>query len=204
MIAEDVDWRTPVGKVLGEAILIEVLEIEDGLDVDDPVVHLRVTANDGIRIEREERLTVVDAAARGSRAAESDGPTGDPTQMSLGALEDWLLERRRELVESDGKIRELKEKLRKAHSRGYQYRSHPHHATFELLKNEAQHRADGRERLKVLMRAGSERVKALRRAHTNESMRDYESRFYRAAKRVLTEEQLASVRLAAEVAPASG
>jgi RNA polymerase-interacting CarD/CdnL/TRCF family regulator len=41
-------------------------------------------------------------------------------------------------------------------------------------------------------------VKALRRARTDENLRDYESRFYRAAKRVLTEEQLATVRLATE------
>jgi hypothetical protein len=198
MIAEDVDWATPVGQVLGAGMLIEVLAIEDGLDADGAVVHLRLKANDGIRIEREERLTVVDGNGWGSGAAQSEGSTGDPMQMKLGELEQWLLERRGELVESDAQIRALKEKLRKAHSRGYQYRTHPQHATFELLKNEMKHRADARERLKVLMSAGNERLKALRRDRASESMRDYESRFYRAAKRLLSEEQLASLRLAAQ------
>ncbi len=203
MIGEGVDWQTPVGAVLGEGILLEVLEITDGLEDDDPVVHLRVSANDAVRIEREERLTAVDVAARGSCAREWDPPVGDPLQMSLADLERWLLERRRELVESDARVRELRDQLRKAHARGYQYRDHPQHATFELLKNEAQHRCDARERLKVLIRTASERAKALRRARSDENQRDYESRFYRAAKRVLTEEQLAAVRLATE-AQASG
>jgi hypothetical protein len=203
LLAEDVDWGSPAGEVLGAGILIEVLEIEEALDADDPVVHLRVRANDAVRIEREERLSAVDVAAQRSWRTECDPPAGDPLRMTLGDLERWLLERRRELVESDARIRELKEQLRKAHARGYQYRDHPQHATFELLKNEAQHRSDARERLKVLIQTATERVKALRRARTDENQRDYESRFYRAAKRVLTEEQLAAVRLATE-AQASG
>ena len=203
LLAEDVDWGSPVGEVLGAGILLEVLEIADGLDTDDPVVHVRVTANAGIRIEREERLTAVRGAGRSSCARECDAPAGDPLQMNLGDLECWLLARRRELVESDATIRALKEELRKAHARGYQYRDHPQHATFELLKHEAQHRSDARERLKVLMQTATERVKALRRARTDENQRDYESRFYRAAKRVLTEEQLAAVRSVTE-AEASG
>lgn len=198
MIGEGVDWGTPVGAVLGEGILLEVLEIADGHDDEDAVVHVRVTANDAIRIEREERLTAVSGAGRGSCATEWNPPSGDPMAMNLGDLESWLLERRRELVESDARIRELKEQLRKAHARGYQYRDHPQHATFELLKHEVQHRSDARERLKVLMRTATERVKALRRVRTDENQRDYESRFYRAAKRVLTEEQLAAVRSATE------
>lgn len=198
MIGEGVDWGTPVGEVLGKGVLIEVLEIEDGLEDDDPVVHLRVTATDAIRIEREERLTAVDVEARRSSDSEWDPPAGDPLQMTLPDLEGWLLERRRELVDSDAKIRDLRDEMRKAHSRGYHYRNNPHHATFELLKNEVQHRSDARERLKMLMAAASERVKALRRERTDANMRDYEGQFYRAAKRVLSAEQMTSVRLAVE------
>lgn len=201
MLADEVDRSTPAGEVFGSGIIIEVLEIEEYED-DDPVVNLGVIAGPQVRIEREERLTYVTTPKLTPADAEA-ASYAVPADLDVDGVERWIHDMRAEIAKEDGAIHELRMALRKAHARGYNRRNNSGHVKFEMLHNELGLRTRKREQMKVGLSDAKLRLKEQRRQRSEQSMRDFHGRFFKAAKARLSEKQLEDLINAAQEVPGS-
>ena len=197
MLADSVDRQAPVGAILGTGIEVEVLEISTDGD-GAPVAHLGVMAGPEVRIEREERLS----GTRVGRAPTTEvdvlkSPDGEPDTMDLAALEAWLVERKREMIQRDAEVRRVRDAVRKAHGRGYARPSNDGHIEFEILKNEQRVLTEQREALKERMARGAARVKELRRQRSEARLAGFHASFYKAARAALPAEQFEALTNAA-------